>query len=86
MKYEDPEDIRALAPGLVYSEYVWMNSDHYDRDNLADGVNVTVRIRRNGTRKSAAGEYKGQWTEELDCEIDLTKLSEETRQKYGLWN
>ena len=86
VKYEDPEDIRALAPGLVYSEYVWMNSDHYDRGNLADGVNVTVRLRRNGTRKSAAGEYKGQWTEELDCEIDLTKLSEETRQKYGLWN
>ncbi len=86
VKYEDPEDIQALAPGLVCSEYVWMNSDHFNDDNLADGVNVTVRIRRNGTRKTAAGEYKGQWTEELDCEIDLTKLSEETKQKYGLWN
>ena len=86
VRYEDPEDIRALAPGLVYSEYVWMSSDHYDRDNLADGVNVTVRLRRSGTRKSAAGEYKGQWTENLDCEIDLTKLPEEIRQKYGLWN
>ncbi len=86
VKYDDPEDIQALAPGLVYSEYVWMNSDYYDRKNLADGVNVSVRIRRNGTHRTAAGEYNGQWTEELDCELDLSKLPSETAQKYGLWN
>ncbi len=86
IKYEKPEDIAALAPGLVYSEYVWMSSDFYDRNQLADGVNVSVRLRRNGTKKSASGEYSGQWTEGMDCEIDLTKLPEEIRQKYGLWN
>ncbi len=81
--YDSPEDIRALAPGLYNRRYASRNQ-YYDGGADACEVNVSVQVRQSGVRWENGKQYSGEWTANLDCGIDLSKLAPGTAQAYGL--
>ncbi len=93
--YEDPEDIRALVPGLCFGDYLNMNSQ-FDWRSLAGDVDVrvTYRIPLDEMDSGLVGMldpdipqeelFDALPTRNIECLINVDALDPDVAEKYGL--
>lgn len=84
--YNEPEDIKELAPALLFQDYYNFNS-YYEAD-VAGYVDVTaVLAQGDGAEVEKEAEYRGEEVKDNNSErfyLDKKKLSDEGMKKYHL--